>query len=184
MWIDVLLYPIIYYLNLNDTITHTQKLLGGQLPTSTVPVMKAWSSPWAKVRSVCRQLLGRGLLFCSSTPAGLRSCLHACTVICCLLFGWMSWSGTRGARFWHNDWLQSCGSPLWDPTVSHHCAVAVQHHRQEQYGWGVCVCVSGGEVRLYQWQHNKTIPLSLLWLTETIDTEVTNIPAIQCLVIH
>lgn len=52
------------------------------------------------------------------SPRGLCSCLHASAVICCLLFGWMSRSGAHGARFWHNDWLQSCGSLLRNPTVA------------------------------------------------------------------
>lgn len=88
---------------------------------------------------------GKGPPFPSSSPKGLCSCLHANTVICCLLFGWMSWSGAHGACFWHNDWLQSCGSPLRNPTAATIAPQQFSITGKASVGWGVC---------LWQWQPN------------------------------
>lgn len=112
------------------------------------------------------------------------SCLCAGAVIGCLLFGWMSCGGAHGARFWHNDWLQSCGSPLRNPTVA-----TVAPWRLSITGKTNVQSGRDGEEEeegvagLFQWQHNCYPVLQLSRLTETlVDTRVINPLVIMWLV--
>lgn len=95
----------------------------------------------------------------------------------------MSWSGAHGARFWHNDWLQSCGSPLRNPTVA-----TIAPWRLSITGkttvWADGEAVGeGGLAGLFQWQRNCYPVLELSWLTGAlVDTWVINLLVIRQLV--
>lgn len=85
---------------------------------------KVWSSPWTNMMSVH---LGRTeeqpppRLRFPTLPTGRGLCSSLKCQRCYLpliILAECAEAALTGARFWHNDWLQSCGFSLRNPTVA------------------------------------------------------------------